>query len=97
MKYRKRDEKLKLFREHGLGKKPASRVADSLGITQVQLERQCIYYGFSTAYKNFPWSDSDVNYLIEYRAAGMYWREIAEKLGRPLRSCTWKHSQVVGK
>ena len=31
MKYRKREEKLKLFRKHGLGKKPVARVAYSLG------------------------------------------------------------------
>ena len=97
MKYRKREEKLKLFREHGLGERPASRVADSLGITQVQLEKQCIYYGFSTAYKNIPWSASEISTLVEYRTAGMYWRVIAEKLGRPMKSCLWKYSQVVKK
>ena len=97
MKYRKRDEKLKLFREHGLGEKPASRVADSLGMTEYALLERCAYYGFSTAYKNIPWSASEISKLIEYRSAGMYWRVIAEKLSRPMNSCRWKYSQVVGK
>ena len=104
MKYRKREEKLKLFRKHGLGEKPVARVARSLGMTVKQLKAQCYYYGVSAAYKGaagrtnyrkVKWSDEDVAFLLKARSEGKSWTKIGTALGRNVSSCCIKHKRLL--
>lgn len=88
MKLKKRAEKLALFQQHGLGVRPAVLVADSLGMTETQLARQCQYYRISIAYKNRRWSTSDIAKMSALRALGMKWSEIGEQMNRSPDSCT---------
>ena len=76
MRLKKRAEKLALFQQHGLGLRPAVLVADSLGMTETQLVRQCQYYRISIAYKNRRWSPIDIVKMSALREKGLKWSEV---------------------
>ena len=94
MKLKKRAEKLALFQHHGLGVKPAVLVAESLGMTEIQLARQCQYYKISIAYKNRRWSPSDIAKMSALRELGMKWSEVGELMGRSPKSCAVTYGKL---
>jgi hypothetical protein len=47
--------------------------------------------------KTRPWSSEDEKLLLEMRAAGVTWREMATKLNRTVAACEGRLAKLKGK